>query len=272
MLRKLMKYELKATGRIMLPLFLVMFAATLALSTNIRLTSNMDSRGNFILSTILIVLFVLSILAVSIISVLLIMNRFYKNLLGDEGYLMFSLPVSTAQNIFSKGLTALIWIICAILTGFVCGLAMVAIVGDFSDFMPQVKDVWNIYVSYFGKNKAVLYLILFILTIILSMLEAVFKVYAAISVGHQWGNHRVVGSVLAYIAFSVIETVISLLLNLPEHTVTVTGERARQAASVQMNLPFDLPEFTSMLIIALIGLAVYGLISWLLLDRRLNLE
>lgn len=272
MLGKLIKYELKATGRIMLPLYLVMLAATLALSANIRLTSDTASKGNFILSTILIILFVLAILAVSIISVLLILNRFYKNLLGDEGYLMFSLPVSTAQNITSKGLTALIWIICSILTGIVCGFVMVGIVGDLSEFLPQLKDIWSTYLSVFGKGKAILYLILFLVMIIVSMLEAVFKVYAAISVGHQWGNHRIVGSVLAYIAFSTIETILSLLFNLQDRSFYVNVSYAEQAASAQSSLPVELPEFSFLILIALIGLVVYGLISWLLLDRRLNLE
>ena len=270
MLSKLLKYELKATGRIMLPLYLILFAATLALSVNIRFTSNASSTGNFIFSTILIILFVVSILMVGIVSVLLILQRFYKNLLGNEGYLMFSLPVSTAQNISSKGLTALIWIIASILAGIVCGITMVSVVGDFSEFWSQVQEIWTAFVDAYGKGKTVLYVVLFILMVIFSLLEGVFKVYASIAVGHQWGGHRVLGSVLAYAGFSVIEMVLSFM---PFHTGRRWSSMMVSYGEHASNRLFaNLPEFTPLLIISLIGIVVYGLITWILLDRRLNLE
>lgn len=271
MLRKLMKYECKATGRIMLPLYLILFAAALALSVNIRLSTDVSSTNHMILSTILILLFVLSILLVAVVSSVLILLRFYKNLLGDEGYLMFSLPVSTLQNILSKGLTALIWIITSVLTGGICGLVMISIVGDFSEFGTDLKNVWTIYQTYYGRSRAVLFLVLLVITMIFSILEAILKIYASISVGHQWSSHKLVGSILAYMGFSAIEMILSFLMNKTGLSRIIMMSEAPVNSAVSSQLPAELPFLLPILLIALFGLIVYGLITWLLLDKKLNL-
>ena len=49
------------------------------------------------------------VLAAILLTIYLLVERFYHNLLGNEGYLMFALPVSTSEHIIAKILTALIW-------------------------------------------------------------------------------------------------------------------------------------------------------------------
>ena len=267
-----MKYELKATGRIMLPLYLILFAAATALSVNIRLNTNTDKMNHLILSTILVILFVLAIALVAIVSTVLILLRFYKNLLGDEGYLMFSLPVSTLQNILSKGLTALIWIISSVLAGGLCGVIMISIVGDFQEFSTDIGNIWNVYKLYYGSSQFLAKMALLLFIMILSLLESIFKVYAAISVGHQWSSHKLAGSILAYMGFSVIEMLLSYLLNLSRISHVITAENTKVIAEVESKYLIELPQLLPILLIAVVGLAFYGVISWLLLDKRLNLS
>ena len=42
-------------------------------------------------------------------TVVLMILRFYRNLMTDEGYLMFTLPVSTTELIFSKLIVSIVW-------------------------------------------------------------------------------------------------------------------------------------------------------------------
>lgn len=95
---KLLKYELKATARVMLPLYLVMLLATLVMAVNL----DSGKVNNFILNTIINAAFFIAVFVCFVVGTLMILQRFYKNLLGSEGYLMFTLPVTTMQNILGK--------------------------------------------------------------------------------------------------------------------------------------------------------------------------
>ena len=102
MLGKLMKYELRATSRTMLPLLLL----TLLLSVFTRMTSAVVQSGHSkfitVINTLLIFAFFLALIGTAVFSVVLMVVRFRNNLMTDKGYLMFTLPVSVHQLLWSK--------------------------------------------------------------------------------------------------------------------------------------------------------------------------
>lgn len=113
MLAKLLKYEIRITGRSLLPIY----AALLVLSVLMTLTDSWqmflwDSAGDGVVDTVnSLIMFTYGCLmsTVSIITVVLLVQRFYKNLLRDEGYLMHTLPVTTGQNLAAKLIAAVLW-------------------------------------------------------------------------------------------------------------------------------------------------------------------
>ena len=120
MLRKLIKYEFKATGRSMLPMYL----ALLVLSIINKIFWVLGGVNNFIIadsflgfiSAVSIFLYILVFIVAMVITLIVIIQRFYKNLLRDEGYLMNTLPVTAVMNIASKLITAIIWlVICGVI-------------------------------------------------------------------------------------------------------------------------------------------------------------
>ena len=84
MLRKLLKHEFRATGRIMLPLFGILLLVSVGANFSSRGMLNSDSSLLRTLGTIFIMLFIVGIFAVGIISFVLMINRFYKNLLRND--------------------------------------------------------------------------------------------------------------------------------------------------------------------------------------------
>ncbi len=54
------------------------------------------------MSGLILAAFGIAIVGVSVMSVVLMVNRFRSNLLSDEGYVMFSLPVSVHELVWSK--------------------------------------------------------------------------------------------------------------------------------------------------------------------------
>jgi len=132
MLGKLLKYEFKATARTLLPLY----AALLIISVISNLLLHSDFQ---IASVISITVFGALLMAVFIVTLILMIQRFYRNLLSDEGYLMFTLPVKTNRLIFSKMIVTFVWFLIAGIVGGISGLLL----GWNSSFWGELREIWS---------------------------------------------------------------------------------------------------------------------------------
>ena len=83
MLKKLFKYEFSATGRIFLP----MYAALLVMSLIARVFYSVEGLQSDILIALITMLLVMLFTAVWVITFVIIIRRFWDNLLGRQGYL-----------------------------------------------------------------------------------------------------------------------------------------------------------------------------------------
>ena len=148
MLRKLMKYELKATGRVMLPLYLAVVALA-AVLRGLAVWSqalHYDAVTGFdpvrVLLTLVTAAFFLALVAVPIAAVVLMIIRFKTNLLSDEGYVMFTLPVSSHKLVWSKLLTSAVWFIGAALADCLGVLILAAEEGFLSGLWQGLRDLF----------------------------------------------------------------------------------------------------------------------------------
>lgn len=141
MLKKLFHYDNKALAGKLLPVQLAIIAGSLlaggCLAYNLvqgEAWSNAMPH-NQVLSTLLSVVMVLLLVAIAasaLITMVLICIYFYRNLFCDEGYLTFTLPVTTSQIIWSKVLAGFVWTLINLLA--VClGMAIFLGIG-FSPF------------------------------------------------------------------------------------------------------------------------------------------
>ena len=260
MLGKLLKYELKAMGRIILPLYLVLILAAGLFAVNIKLNDKAQTLSGFmnILSIITTILFVACIFVVVIVMIFLVVQRFYKNLLGQEGYLMFTLPASTLEHILSKMLSSMIWIV----VGTSAGFLMVAIISDLKTFNEFISEIMNNLDALFGSGSLMRQLGMMVLVLILGVLKSLSEIYASMAVGHQFNSHRGIMSIAAYIVFSIIEMCLGFM-----PFIRKLGERGGLLYNEQLS-----GAFPAAVVFSLVGILVYGTITWKLLDSRLNLE
>src|SRR5690554_6354138 len=121
MLKKLMKYELKATARYFLPLYLAILAISLLMGIR-------GFEGGFmpILDVLLPIVLGITFVGLMVMTFILIVTRIDKNLLGDEGYLMFTLHTKTSTLINAKLLTALAWLFATFLV-FLLSISFITI-------------------------------------------------------------------------------------------------------------------------------------------------
>ena len=272
MLGKLLKYELKAMGRIILPLYLVLILAAGLFAVNIKLNDKTQTLSGFmnILSIITTILFVACVFVVVIVMFFLVVQRFYKNLLGQEGYLMFTLPASTLEHILSKMLSSMIWIVVGILAGTSAGFLMVAIISDLKTFNEFISEIMNNLDALFGSGSLVRQLGMMVLVLILGVLKSLSEIYASMAVGHQFNSHRILFSLLALVAFNVIGTTLSSILGSLGYYSGVFDSLSRifDADTLQ---GLYLAQ-AGMIVLALVQVVFFGLLTWVLLDRKLNLE
>ena len=263
MLGKLLKHEIKAMGRIMLPLYAVMIFAACLFAFNLRM--NMSGMAKFIAEKFAIVtgvLFGAAVMVVGVVMIVMVIQRFYKNLLGTEGYLMFTLPARTHELILSKALSAFLWMFIGVVSGMIAGFAMVAITSNVAAFLRQVREVWQQISPAYSLTPIIWLCVM----LIAGVMESLIKVYAAIAVGHQFHSHRLAGSILAYIGFGIIEMAVSFIANklhlLPRNLFALNaGGLESSVRAIQTGL-----------LVVLLQMVIYGLLCWYLLDRKLNLE
>ena len=126
MLRKLMKHEFRATGRVMGPLFGLLLIAAIAARFSVGVLLESSARFLNLLGGLFTTAFVIAIVGVCVMSLVLMINRFRTNLLGDEGYIMFTLPASVHQQIWSKLIVSAVWFIATGLAVVAAGFILVA--------------------------------------------------------------------------------------------------------------------------------------------------
>lgn len=119
MLGKLLKYEYRQTARFFLPVFGGVFCLagiTALLIQLAKVIPNVSLQGILTsFSAVAFVVWMLAMYALAIMSVCIGVVRFYR-MLGDDGYTMFTLPVSPMQLVWSKLIAAASWLGATLLT------------------------------------------------------------------------------------------------------------------------------------------------------------
>ncbi len=206
MLGKLIKYEFKATARRMLPLIIAVLVLSLLSSFSVMRLDSTDDYGVVQIFFILIVVaFIIGIIALSVMSVVVFIDRFYKNLLGAEGYLMFTLPVSVDALVWAKLIVSFIWFVLATLVIIAAMLILglvtssLTITGeDIRTFMVEVKLLF----AKVGTGNIIGYGVEFIVLMFVSSIAACLHFYLAMAIGQAFANHKMLWSVVFFFALS----------------------------------------------------------------------
>ena len=275
MLSKLIGYEFKSTRRIFLPAFGVLILLSLANSIFIALPESALDHVSAPFG-VLMTVYVFAMFAVCVLAFAYMINRFYKNLLGDEGYLMFTLPARPSQLIWAKCITSTIWmvvtvILCCISLFLLATPALLSASFEpeiaFSDFWHLIQYIFSELMREYGANLFLVPLELIAIGIA-GIINFCMHIYACLSLGSLANKHRLGFAFLAYLGFGVAK---EILLFISSWIFDLTG----------LNLDFNLTLNTAaQMHIALLGwllftivcIAVNFVITNYILSRHLNLQ
>lgn len=281
MLKKLMKYEFQATARFFLPMYLLLLV--LALITRLTFSLTFFQTDNTFVKNFLVDIpsvtmafaYGAGLLAVYVITLLMVIQRFYKNLMGDEGYLMFTLPVTPVQHLWSKLLTAFVWclgsILVTILSFFVL-FADASIFTQLAEFFSDLGDVmWK------GAPHSWWILLLLLIVLVTTLLHAILQIYGAIVLGCQAKKYRILAGIGVYIVFSMIEQILSSialtgLLMVPDFPMGILWLFGFRTTDIQGAMIVVELFLGSMILYHLIFGGAYYILSRQMLRNRLNLE
>ncbi|MDD6524116.1 MAG: hypothetical protein PUF25_07140, partial [Gemmiger formicilis] len=202
MLTKLLRYEFKSTGRVVLPIaagVLVLNIFTNILSHFVQNTSDRLPLAGVAMA-LLALASAVSLLVVMAICSFIEIQQFYR-LLGERGYLMLALPVPIWQHIAAKVICGTVWTLFGMVFLTLCGMLTTDTVSgggfasDFSRVTAEDVAIWSA-----------------MLLIILALIAgALLHAYLACAFAAQFTQQRLLISIAAYFVIGFIGQMAALV-------------------------------------------------------------
>ena len=228
MLKNLLKYEFRATGRTYGGLYLVWLLVALAMGISMR-DEVWDNGSSQIWAYLMFAYFAIGV-AIGVVCIVTIIQRFTKNLLGREGYLMHTLPVHPEQLVASKLISSMVWVICSGVVGILSVLLMLVGLGAFEDpktvingetittgWGDVLKFSWKAIQSIGGEFWSELAWI--IVLVLAGVAVLILCIYAACMIGHQFKQHFALVGIAAFVILNIVQNRLVALLPYTNNTV-----------------------------------------------------
>lgn len=201
MFAKLMKWEFRQTARVMLPLLgaaLLLCGGGLAAQSVLYLlplgADWLNALSGFLYSMMVLVLF-----AGILVAYFYAVVRFYR-MLGNEGYLVLTLPATPAQHIGAKLVSGSLWVIAAVaLTFLLSGVSFVPSSASMEDEFVTVVESFTP-----GLPLYLAFVLVAVAMLVLSMMW----MYFICALGAQWPQQRFGATVVCYLVTSFVMQIV----------------------------------------------------------------
>ena len=276
MLGKMIKHEFKATGRLILPLFLLVIVMTPVLALLNKLASHIGrkSLAGGLLSGISMVSFVAMMIGACVAVFIYIMVRFYKTIATSEAYMTFCLPVNSHHVMLSKLIVATVWQVLTVAIAIGSLYIMFIINGIiepgtvFSHMERMLTSSGIEYGSVFGflfKIGAIIFI---------AMITSTLSWYLAVCLGQIFQEKRVLMSIVMYVGIYMVMQIIYMCVLLP-YILSHSSEFAMgeaKAINMQMNAEFPSGLLLAVGIINIVLAVVFYVVGTQILKKKTNVR
>ncbi len=213
MFGKVIKHELRTSAALYLVCFGIAFLFCIATIFNGKMALYERVTDNFVVAT-----WMFFIIASSIsVAVLVLMYsidtaiRYDRSMYGREGYLTFTLPVSSTQLVLGKMTAAMIWGIGAFI---MCGLLCFSMLYSSVDPEAGIMTTWKLIRTMFSQWEILSSILLFIGFCLICILEMVAMIYFSICIAYlpcfRKGN-RIIALVLFFVLTYIEDKILDIL-------------------------------------------------------------
>ncbi len=266
MLGKVLKYDLKRLGQSLTPLYIITLILSIIVLGGSYLT-DMHQLFTIAYGTVLF-FFIILLMAVGIGTFFVSIQKFYQNLLKDEGYLTNTLPVTKNTLILSKVLSSCIFMA---ISSIVIALSLCIAFAKFEiwTIVPKVYEL-GLFRQIMGMEEPFATIVLVIMCIISYIVQLLFF-YFAIALGQRHNTNRLVYSFVYGLVLYSIQQVISLIflgifILVNPDVVSMLNNQVSPSVSI-----LGVIYVGSMIISIVIGL-VYYFGTVYIFKKKLNLE
>lgn len=270
MFTKLLKHEWRATRGMLGTLSLICLGASLLGGGTMRylmIASTQDAQHNaiIVLNVLAMVAAMIAVAVVGVAALLLYIGRFYKSRFTDEGYLTFTLPVNTHQNLLSSmansaiGMVIMFFVICAALVIWLM-IGFTGIPDFYRTVWEKLPELWEIFLRVWGQMPWK-YVGLFLLNVLTGSVCELVVLMLSVTIGSIIAKkHKILAAVGVYYGIHVAISMVSSF-------TMAMGAFSGADGKLWMTRFFG----GTALLMVLISVAGYFLMYWLV-DRKLNLN
>lgn len=291
MLGKLIKHDFKALSRLLIPTILAILGATVIISLTVRFnfSGSMSALADSpwaqllsVMSAVVTGIMVLAIIAAFVLILFVIYQHFYKSFMTSQGYLTFTLPVTTNSLLWSKLITAVLWLAISAVAGFLC-INIFALLAPSENGLINM-DVFSFYgelfrsFSHFGTGDIWTVILEILLFAVIGGATTILHIYLALIIGGVVSQkHKLLAGIGFYFVINIAMGIITsatqiFFLNsvVESGGNVISGNTPAQVLSAIVNAiqPYY---WTTLATIAVFGV-VFFILSHYLLKNKLNLE
>ena len=261
MLGKLMKYEWKSTWKLLVPANLLIIVMTFfaCVTERVGIASNSTNEGVIFSAVMIMLMYVLSMFVALVGSAIYLIYHFYTSTYGDQGYLLHTLPVDKHHIIIAKVLVSTMWIL---ISSFLMYTSILFLFNMEEEILSAFIDGLEIMVMRTDTGQiSVFAVIMSLIALLVGMVVRVLKVAACISLGQLSSNHKLMVAFAFYFAIYIVQQIVNacyyaLLGVIYDRTGTWGFGNSWEFA----------------LITELIYVVVFYLITWHVMENKLNLD
>ncbi len=208
MVKKLYKHEFAYYLRSMLPIYGILLGiATLA---RVIQFFEADNTVYDILSGTSVGSYVICVITCLVLTTVFTITRYYRNLFTAEGYLTFTLPVTPAQHMWTKLLTATAFQLISLVIVF-SSLCIIS-AGDLLNeiikagvyLFNRLPQDWQAHFGLFVGEG--------ILLTVATTVNSLLLFYACITVGQMFNKNRVLAAVGIYVGYYIVTQILGTIV------------------------------------------------------------
>ena len=274
MFAKLLKYEWRATRGFLGLLSLICLSAALVGGLSMRYlvwVSELDTQEDvaIVLSVLTMIFAFIAIVICCVAMELYAVWRFYKSRFTDEGYLTFTLPVTTHQILLSGFVNCLLGVLSSLVALGISYLVLLLLgFSALDNFFPSLWEVLplameNLWRLFSGETGT--FLGLFLLEIVTGTFSGVLTMMLSVTIGCILAKkHKVVVSVAVYFGISMAISMITSVLGAIQGIVSYTSQAASGVSTLSGMM------LSGSVLAVVVAIGAYWLM-YVLVHRKLNL-
>ena len=271
MLGKLLKHEFKDTGKVLLPLDLLLIGVTL-LGMIVLGLKVFDHDGMAPVAAAMLIFYILGIIALFIVTYVFLMIRFFRSMYSSEGYLTHTLPVNPLATLNTKLIVSLFWAFLTLILsiGSVVSLILTAV----RTYGEEISwgDLWPAFekVTGFTAPEMLGWIMLFSF---LTCLSGLLMIYCSISIGQLFNKHKVLAAIISYVVIYIVMQIVSTITMLGTSIRSISDESSisTQSGFVDMS-GFYGSVFGSTMIQSVVFIAIFYVVTAYISSKKVNLD